>query len=113
MAEPIEVDGMPFALLVDGETGRYLVPPIVLDRDGVAVGEQNAEILAAIVESGVEVELPVFRDANPGDVAWIDRQLAALSRELGVPVGPPQGPRGTPELPIRLPRASQVFILWP
>jgi hypothetical protein len=91
-ARAIEVDGRPFALLVEGETGSYIVPPIVLDREGMHVGEHNAEVLRAITLAGKQdpefkgVWLPVIRDADPGTVAWVDRELARLSDELGVPV---------------------------
>jgi hypothetical protein len=86
MTRIVEWEGQPFALLVEGERGDYLVPPIVLDEDGAPV--EGREVLAAIVESGQAVQMPVVRGANPGVLAEIDRRMAHLSDELGVPIGP-------------------------
>ena len=85
-ARMIDWEGEPFALLVETAEGSYLVPPIVLDEEGRPL--EGREVLAAIVESGVAVELRVIEGATAADLAEIDQIMARLSEELGVPVGP-------------------------
>jgi hypothetical protein len=86
MARIVEWDGEPFALLVETETESYLVPPIVIDADGNVV--EGVEVLAAIVEADRTVPVPTVSGATPGELAEIDRRMAHLSNELGVPIGP-------------------------
>ena len=73
--------------LIEGENGAFLVPPIVLDSDGVPI--EGVEVLAAVVQSGVTIKHPVVRGATPGALAEIDQRMARISEELGVPIGPP------------------------
>ena len=63
------------------------MPPIVLDEEGRPL--EGREVLAAIVESGVAVELRVIEGATAADLAEIDQIMARLSEELGVPGRPP------------------------
>jgi len=85
MTRAIEVNGQPFAVLVESSTnGTYLVPPIVLDEDGAPI--EGHEILQAIVESGFGITMPVIRNANPGVLAWVDRTMAMLSFSLQAPI---------------------------
>lgn len=85
MARIIEWGGKPFALLVEGDNGPYLVPPIVIDADGGVI--EGREILAAVVESGVTIEHPIMRGATVADLAEIDQRMARISEDLGVPIG--------------------------
>lgn len=88
MTRMIDWEGQPFALLVEGtRDGDYLVPPIVLDLTGAPI--EGREVLHAIVPSGVSAELPVVRNAPAVALAEIDRRMARISEELGVPIGPP------------------------
>ena len=95
MSRAVEWDGQPFALLI-GEPGAggYLGGPIVLDSSGAPVGEGNREVLLAIADSGIDVKLPVAYISGPGELAEIDRRLAALCSELGVTLGPQRGSDG-------------------
>lgn len=87
MARRIMWDGKPFALLVEGDDGPFLVPPIVFNEEGEPV--EGREVLAAIVLAGVAVKHPVVRGASVADLAEIDQRMARISEELGVPIGPP------------------------
>jgi hypothetical protein len=89
MARLIEWGGAPFALLIEAteEHGAYLVPPIVLDEHGRAI--EGRDVLEAIVNSGVSVQLPVIRNATPAMLAEVDRNMQHISESLGVPIGPP------------------------
>ena len=82
--EVIESDGRPVATLVTGPEQRFLVPPVVLDPAGQLL--QGEHVLQAIVDTGVGMELPQLGNAGPGDLAVIDRQVAAISMKLGIPV---------------------------
>lgn len=86
MARIIEWDGEPFAVLIESPGGDYLIPPIVFDLDGNI--SEGSEVVEAIAQSGTTVEMPVVR-AAPGLLAEIDRRMAHLSSELGVPIGMP------------------------
>lgn len=89
MTRIVEWDGEPFAVLVETKHGNYLVPPIVMDEDGNVT--EGREVLEAIVQSGTGIPMPVIRNTNPGTLAEIDRRMAHLSAELGVPIGPETG----------------------
>jgi hypothetical protein len=87
MAQIVEWEGQPFALMVHSELhGSYLVPPVVMGTDGEVM--EGREVLQAIVDSGETVGLPVIRGATPAVLAEIDRRMAHLSAELGVRIGP-------------------------
>jgi len=91
MAHIVEWEGQPFALMVTSDRhGSYLVPPIVRGPDGNVM--EGRDVLEAIVESGETVSLPVIHGATPAVLAEIDRRMAHLSIQLGVPVGPPDTP---------------------
>jgi len=62
----------------------YIVPPVVFGTDGELL--MGAEVLEAIVQSGVSVETPVIRNCTAAQLARIDQLLAKISTELGVPV---------------------------
>jgi len=96
MARIVEWQGQPFALLVEGATGDYLVPPIIRDKAGRVV--EGAEVLEAVAESGRTVPLPVIEGAGPEVLAMVDQAMAELSAKLGVPIGPPDPAKG-----LRLP----------
>lgn len=82
-ATKIEWGGEFFALLVESPDRSYIVPPIVFDLAGDLI--QGVEVLQAIVESGVAVEVPMIRNATVGDLADIDQRIAKISADLGVP----------------------------
>ena len=85
----IEVDGQPFAVLIEPEDGSpYLVPPIVVNEDGAPI--EGREVLEAIVQSGKSITHPVAKGATASDLARIDQIMQRLSDELGVPIGPPE-----------------------
>jgi hypothetical protein len=85
MARAIEWDGQVIALLIEPKEGDpYIAPPIVFDTDEQVI--MGAEVLAAVVQSGVTIEHPVIRNCTPERLALIDQQLARISTELGVPV---------------------------
>lgn len=107
MTRLIEMDGQPFAMLIERPGGSsYLVPPIVVDSDGEVI--EGHEVLAAMRQAGVTidetaggfirghtsggalVEQPMLTGRTTGDLAAIDQQMADLSRQLGVPIGPPE-----------------------
>ncbi|MEU7905254.1 hypothetical protein [Actinoplanes sp. NPDC049118] len=79
----------PFALLVETDAGRYLLPPLVLDVTGAPIA--GADGLQVIDQCGEHVDLPTVRDATPADVAVIDQRMAALSELIGVPIGSSTG----------------------
>ena len=82
-SQPIEWDGQVIAILVHGQDGDYLVPPVVRDSEGnILMGH---EVLEAIVQSGVAVELPVIENCTVGKLAEIDSRLAQIRDSLGVP----------------------------
>ncbi len=83
MARVIEVEGQPFALLVDGANGQYIVPPVVFDTDDKLI--MGFEILEVIKRTKLPINVPIYRNVGPADLAWIDRTLAAISKDFGVP----------------------------
>ena len=86
MTRLVEWDGKPFAVLIEPEHGEaFLARPIVLDEHGTAVDGQQA--LAAIVHSGISIELPVVRNPTPAVLAEIDDRMVRLAAQLGVPIG--------------------------
>ena len=87
MARLIEYNGMPFAVLIDGATGPYIVGPIVLDEHGAPI--EGREVLTAVVQTGVTIQHPVIRNGTPAVLAYVDQALARLAEQLGVPVGGP------------------------
>ena len=106
MSQIIIMDGQPFAILIEGgPEGSYLMPPIVLDHDGNII--DGHEILAAMSQAGVTldsagdgiwtgrtalgttVQHPYLTGKAPADLAEIDQAMASISRQLGVPIGPP------------------------
>jgi hypothetical protein len=101
MSKLIESGGEPFAMLIEGEHGMYLVPPIVVDSDGEVI--EGREVLAAMGVAGVtaavlsghtpggaEVRHPLLLGRTAADLAAIDQHMAEISRQLGVPIGPPE-----------------------
>lgn len=60
----------------------YLVPPVVFGADGTVV--MGADVLTAMVNSGVVVDHPMLRDIPPAELAEIDRFLAAVCDQLGI-----------------------------
>jgi hypothetical protein len=105
MSKLIVDSGEPFALLVEGQSGMYLVPPIVLDGDGNVI--EGHEVLEAMRQAGVkiestdsgvwsghtpggaEVQHPVLTGRTTADLAAIDQRMALISDKLGIPIGPP------------------------
>jgi len=85
--QPIEWGGEVIANLIETDDGRrYLTPPIVFDTAGKVV--LGAEVLAAVVESGVTLEAyPVLRNYSPGDLAELEQKLARVAEALGVDFG--------------------------
>ena len=85
---PIQWGGEVIANLIETDDGRrYLAPPIVFDTDGNVIF--GAEVLVAVVESGVTLEAyPVLRNYRPGDLAGLDQKLARVAEALGVDFGP-------------------------
>lgn len=79
-------EGTPFALLISDDAGdpMYVVPPLVYGIDGAPTAA-TLDILAAIAQSGVTVEVPVLRDVSVGDLADIDQRVQRISESLGVP----------------------------
>lgn len=85
-ARQVAWEGKPFALLVETDEGDFLVPPIVLDDAGnVVEGRETRENLEYVVQSGVEIGLPVVHGANPGTMAEVDQRMALISKQLGIP----------------------------
>jgi len=84
-AQRIEVDGQCVAVLIHGDTGDYIVPPIALDQAGDMV--MGRSVLEAIIESGSTVEHPIIHDCTPAQLAWLDQELTRVSAELCVPIG--------------------------
>ncbi len=94
MLRVITSGGVPFAILADGPHGRLLLPPVVTDLAANVI--EGRDELAWIVDCGLEVEIPMVRNCTPGELAAIDRRLAALRDELGARPWPPLDPRGDP-----------------
>lgn len=84
MAQRVEWDGVTIALLVDGIEGRYLVPPIVFGHNGELL--MGREVLLAIAEAGMNVDVPVFRNCTPAMLADLEQQLARVSEQLDAPI---------------------------
>jgi hypothetical protein len=61
----------------------YLVPPIVRDTDGQVV--MGADVLVAVVRSGVTIEHPVIEDCTPEQLAELQQRLDRVSEIPGVP----------------------------
>lgn len=70
------------ALLIHGEDGDYLAPPVVFDDRGEIV--MGREVLAAVSESGESIEHPVIRGCTPGQLAELEQFLAEVRERLGV-----------------------------
>ena len=87
MTRMIEVGDKPFALLVETDHGDYLVPPVVFDLERNVI--EGREVLEAIIESGMEVSVPVLHNRTTADLAAIDQTMKLISDQLGVPIGPP------------------------
>lgn len=87
MTKIIEWDGEPFAVLVESSTyGNFLVPPIVLDPDGRPI--EGRDLLTAVVMANTRISVPVLRNATPAVLAEVDRRMARLSDQMGVPLWP-------------------------
>ena len=85
-ASLVELDGEPFALLVESRDGHYLLPPIVLDEIGRVI--EGQKVLDAMDLMGMTFEHPTIAGASPADLAEIDQTMARISDELGVPIRP-------------------------
>ncbi len=83
-ARRVEWDGETVALVVSPGNGQpdYLVPPVVFDEDGNVV--MGREVLAAVVEAGVGVEVPVLRGYGPARLAGLEQCLARVRDTLGI-----------------------------
>jgi hypothetical protein len=81
--QPIECDGRIIAMLVHGEQGDYITPPIVFDVDGNLV--MGVEVLAGVEESAT-IEHPVIEGLSTGELAELDQELAEVSVRLGLPL---------------------------
>ncbi len=97
-------------LIESSEQGSYLVPPLVFDHDGnlieghdvveamrqtgVTIDSTDGGLWRGRTASGSEVVMPYLMGRTVGDLAGIDQVMAAISDQLGVPVGPPQAAGG-------------------
>jgi hypothetical protein len=86
MARPIIWDGATIGIFIEHEGGDddYIVPPVVFGEDGRLIQGEN--LLQAIIDSGVPVQVPVVQNCTPALLAELDRRLARASEVLGVPI---------------------------
>ena len=89
-ARAVEWGREPFAVLVEGEGGACLIPPAIVCEDDVihpsgARLARGQQAFGSAVLGGEEVRFLVACPV-PAFLAEIDRRMAHLSAELGVPV---------------------------
>jgi hypothetical protein len=80
--EPVVWRGDVVALVIHGEDGDYLAPPVVFDDRGRLV--LGAEFWEDVERSGVEVQHPVIRGATPEYLAELEQFLHGYCEQLGI-----------------------------
>ena len=102
MTSPIDWDKEFVPLLMHSTGGDFLVPPIVLDKNGRPM--EGYEGLDAVEGDMSWLEQHVVKGATPADLAEIDERMARLSDEFDVPIGFPDGRRAR--------RMGRLWRLW-
>jgi len=81
-SHPIMWGDETIAVLLHGQDGDYLVPPVVFNTAGELI--MGHDVLEAIVQSGIAIEHPVLRGFNEAKLADLEQRLAKVSEDLGI-----------------------------